>query len=425
MSIKKKISKLYSSGRTGKVAKICTALLIIGSIAGVGAYLQFSGKAATPVTSFESESAAKTAPAASVSDATASGGSALKFTTATAAQTMLMCVSDSPGDHGGTEEWDGWREYRETSMLTRANKTGNLRPKALAYSESGPNLGGTNPDYNTVYSHVLGKLNSFYYTTATGQTHSSRWGIKLYWSNGNENYDKGALAVPHTAAGIAAYTVSQKALYEAIHYVDPTTGQPRFPDAFAGSNPVTGAELEGTIADYLHPTAKYHDFVMWSMYPGGRDETTDDPTFNWPGYSESVMGNRDGFLIRTFYRTKQAESFAGHPLMIIMGEVGIGNDPSDGTTRPYYAVHGLAHAVNRLAKQYSLVMPLACWWDEQVDASSPQNKLSDEQAGLNPTTREAWQNWQQYDHLLGGTHPSTWSGNPKAAWKVTGTPPTQ
>lgn len=397
-------------------------------VAGVfGLLTLMASRAATSTTSIEAEDGNGSNSLQLVSDPAASGGTAVKFTADNTVNPteMLMCVNDSPNDHGGTEQWDAWRTYREGSMLALANRTGNLRPKALAYSESGPNLGGANPNYNTIYNHVLDKLNSFYYTSAAGQTHSSRWGIKLFWSNGNENQDKGALTLPHTTAGINAYTTSQKALYDAIHYIDAFTGKRRFPDAFAGSNPVHYSEKLGEIEDWLHPSAPYHDFVMWSMYPPGRKQTESDPTFNWPTFDESKRDSAEGFLIRTFYRTKQAEAVAGHPIMIATGELGIGADPGDGTTRPYYATYGLAHALERLAKQYSLQMPFACWWDEQVDPTSPPNILSDEPAGLNPTTRQAWQNWKQYDTFNGGTLPASWANNPKAAWKTSGTPPTQ
>lgn len=406
--------------------------LLSGVLFGIiGLSIIFVVQAATPEATFEADAGARSSNALLATDTTASNNKAIKFgsgvtTPPQSGQTMLMGSSASPNDHGGTEEWDVWRVYREGPMLTLANRTGNLRPKALAYSEDGPNLGGSNPNYTTVYNHVMSKLNSFYYTSASGQTHSSRWGIKLFWSNGNENHDKGALAEPHTAAGISAYTTSQRALYEAAHYIDPATGQRRFPDAYAGSNPTHEAEFKGVVEDWLHASAMYHDFVMWSMYPPGRNTTITDPTFNWPSFNEADRTNRErGFLIRGFYRTKQAQAFAGHPLMIAVGEIGIPDDPDDGTTRPFYAAHGLAHGLNRLSGQYGLEIPFACWWDQQVDPNEPSIILSDEPAGLNPTTRQAWQNWTQYDHLRGGTHPSSWAGNPKSSWKTTGTFPTQ
>jgi len=339
---------------------------------------------------------------------------------------MLMGVSNSTNDHGGTEDWDVWRVYNESAMLTLANRTGSLRPKALAYSESGPNLGGANPVYSTVYAHVLDKLNSFYYTTDTGQTHTARWGIQLYWSNGNENMDKGALGPDQRtgpADNVPGFVESQRALYNAVHYVDPSTGQRRFPDAFAGSDPTHDAEKKGIVEEWLTPSAPYHDFVMWSMYPPGRKNTEADPTFNWPTYSEAAKDTTEGFLIRTFARTKQAESVAGHPIMIAVGEIGIGDDPGDGYTRPFYAVYGMAHALTRLADQYDLQIPFACWWDNQTDSTSPQNILSDEPTGLNPSTRVAWQNWALYDRFRGGTNPPTFPNTPKSTWKTSGTFP--
>lgn len=339
--------------------------------------------------------------------------------------TMLMGCSASKNDHGGTEVWDGWRTYTRSALFNYANRTGSQRPKFVAYSEDGPNLGGTNPNYTTVYDHVRSELETFYY--ASGNTHSTRWGIKLFWSNGNEMYDKGALAEPHTEAGINNYITSQKALYDAIHFT--SGGVRRYPDAFAGSNPTQNAEQQGKVADWLHPAARYHDFVMWSMYPPGRNSTVSDPRYDWPSFVEADRTSlQNGFLIRCFYRTKQAEAAArtatgnaNFSLQIGCGEVGIGNDPSDSTTRPYYAVHGLAGAMQKLSNQYGLPMPFVCWWDNELNGG-PQNILSDEQAGTNPSTRVAWQGWPSYHHEFGGVHPSSWVGNPKSAWNTTGTP---
>ena len=340
------------------------------------------------------------------------------------AHTMLMGCSDSRSDNGGTEDWDVWRVYREGPMLALANRTGTLTPKALAYSESGPNLGGANPSYATVYDHVLSKLNSFYYTSASGQAHSPRWGIQLYWSNGNENHDKGALTRPLTPAKVQAFVTSQRALYDAVHYVDPSTGDRRFPDAFAGSNPTHNAEREGLVEEYLHPSARYHDFVMWSSYPPGRENTSADPTYHWPSFSEADRNEPSGFLLRTFYRTKQAEAHAGHPLLLGVGEIGIGDDPDDPTTRPYYAVHGLAHALLRLADQYDLGIPFATWWDNQVNTASSQNRLSDERSYDGPSTREAWQKHLSFNHQRGGSHPPSWPDAPRPGWKDVGAAPT-
>lgn len=351
--------------------------------------------------------------------------------------TMMMGVSDSSYDHGGTEVWDGWRIYKRSALYAKCNLTGNLRPKYVAYSVDGTPLGSagniaiSTMDYATIYQYVLGELNAFYYTTDTGQTHSARWGIQLYWSNGNENSDKGILSTPHTQANIDAFVnESQRALYDAVHYIDPTTRVRRFPDAYAGSDPTHFQESAGIVADWLHPSAQYHDFVMWSMYPPGRDQTAADPTFNWPSLVEADRTKVEGFLLRCFYRTFLAQARARtdtgdstRSLLIGCAEIGIGDDPNDSTTRPYYVVHGLAGGMQKLADQYSLSMVFATWWDSQKQGvvNAPQNRLSDEPVSTNPSTREAWQNWQVYNHQFGGTHPASWAGNPKPGWKTTGT----
>lgn len=372
-----------------------------------------------------------TVKAFNASGASAASNSINVTLDAAAATLTLMGSSRSDYDHGGFANWDIWRVYTRTKMYEAANLTGVNKPKAVAYSEEGQNLGGANPNYATVYAHVLDELNTFYYTTSTGQTHTARWGIKMYWSNGNENFDKGALANP-TTANIALYTNnSQKALYDACHYIDPTTGQRRFPDAYAGSNPTQNAEQQGKVQAWLHPSAKYHDFVMWSFYNPGRLDTVDVPTFDWPSKVEADRTKRDsGFLIRCYYRTKQAQAQAridlGDPnfrIGISCGEVGIAHDPSDSTTRPYYAVYGIAGVADQLATQYDLDLPFLCWFDSWTgEADHGKYYFEDDPVGTNPTTAVAWRNWKTYHTAYGGTKAATWTGNPKSAWKDTGTP---
>lgn len=352
---------------------------------------------------------------------------------------IMMGCSNSVNEHGDTEVWEGWRAYTSSSLLSLANRTGTQRPKFIAYSKTGANLGGTNPVYSTVYNEVLADLNNFYYG-GTGNTHSARWGIELYWSNGNENHDKGALSIastagpnPHSTAQINAYKTSMQALYDACHLT--VGGVRRFPDAYAGSDPTTEAERNGWVEDWLHPSAQYHDFVMWSIYPAGRKDTEADPTFNWASTVDADWDNSpDGYMVRCFRRTAAAAAVAGHPIALGVGETGTGDDPGDSTTRPYWAVHGFMQPLMKLSTQYGVEVPFACWWDNQTDVSSPQNILSTgspawadgativgEPASTNPSTRQAWQNHLQYNHLRGGTHPASWAGNPKAGWKTTGT----
>jgi hypothetical protein len=331
-----------------------------------------------------------------------------------APSTTLMGCSASPNDHGGTDVWDGWRVYTETTLYQVANRQGSLRPKFLLYSKQSTPFSGT---YQATYDQVLADLNEFYYST--GNTPSSRWGIKLYWSNGNEMATKGVLATPHTAAGIASFTTGQRALYDACHYAP--GGVRRFPDAYAGSDPTTTQEKSGYVEDWLHPTAQWHDFVAWSNYPGGRDETPEDPTFDWASTTDADWDNApQGYMVRCVRRTALAAQFAGKQLGYLVGEVGCGNDPDDGTTRPYWIVHGFMHRLLTAGEQYNVPIWAVCWWDNQVDAAAPQNILSDEQAGLNPTSRQAFQNHLAYNHLRGGTRPAAWVGNPKSAWKTSG-----
>lgn len=339
----------------------------------------------------------------------------------------IMGVSNSPNSHGGTEDWDSWRAYTETTLYQLANRTGVLRPKAILYSKDGANLGGTNPVYSTVYNEVLGDLNTFYYN-GTGNTQSARWGIQLRWSNGNEMHNKGALTLAqsapaggHTTAQVTAFGVSQKALYDAVHLV--VNGQRRFPDAYAGSDPTTEAERSGWVAEWLDATAQWHDFVAWSIYPAGRKDTVDDPTFNWPSLNPADANLAPhGYMVRCFERVEQSTLAAGLPMGSIaldVGETGTGDDPGDSTTRPYWAVHGFMHPLVTLSEDYGIPLGTVNWWDNELSAG-PQNILSDEPTSTSPSTRIAWQNWETYDHLRGGTHPSSWAGNPKAVWKTTG-----
>lgn len=341
----------------------------------------------------------------------------------------LMGCSTSNQDHGGTLVWDSWRVYQESEMLQVANRTGSQRPKALLYSKGGSPLGGTSPSYAAVYAEVLADLNAFYYN-GTGQTRSSRWGIQLRWSNGNEMHNKGVLSLPqtaepgaHTSTQVAGFATSQRALHDACHYVDPATGQRRFPDAYAGSDPTTEAERSGWVEEWLHASIQHHDFVAWSIYPGGRKDTVSDPTYNWPSLSPSqAQIAPHGYMVRCFERVKLACVAAGKPVSSValdVGETGIGDDPDDSTTRPYWAVHGFMHSLVTLSENYGIPLGTVNWWDNEL-TDGPQNILSDEPPTTNPSTRVAWQNWQQYDHQRGGTHPASWAGNPKAGWKTTG-----
>jgi hypothetical protein len=243
-------------------------------------------------------------------------------------------------------------------------------------------------------------------------------------------HNKGVLSIaqtagpdPHTATQIAGFSVSQRALYEACHSIDPTTHQRRFPDCYAGSDPTTEAERSGWVKDWLHPTAQWHDFVAWSIYPAGRKDTVDDPTFNWPSLNPADANLAPhGYMVRAFERVRQATLAAGLPMGSIalhVGETGTGDDPDDSTTRPYWAVHGFMHPLMTLSEAYRIPVGTVNWWDSEL-SGGPQNILSDEPASTSPSTRVAWQNWASYDELRGGILPATWVANPQADWKTTG-----
>ena len=375
---------------------------------------------------------------------------AITFTTLTEPPvTVVMLIGSSQNNAapGGFAIWDGYRVYNRGDLYAQANRTGSARPKFLAYSEQGPNLGDASPVYATVYNHVLAELNTFYYD-GTPSTQSARWGIDLYWSNGNENYDKGALSpaptgtTGHTDAQVAAFTVSQQALYDACHYAP--GGVRRFPRAYAGSNPTQEAERLGYCQKYLGATGRYHDFIMWSMYPPGRGVSQVDwarnPRWDWPTLNDAQWNNSQlGFLTRCYRRTKAAQTQAridtGNPnfkIAIACGEVGIASNPDDRACRPYYAVHALFGNMWQLATQYNLEMPFACWWDSQTATDKPHNVLTDEpptsdhlafgqgnsagnnSVAANPSTAEAIRNWKLYDKRQpGSSQPAQWSGFPR------------
>lgn len=375
---------------------------------------------------------------------------AITFTTLTETPVtveMLIGASQNNASPGGFSVWDGYRVYNRSDLYAQANKSGSARPKFIAYSEQGANLGDSNPVYNTVYNAVLNELNTFYYDN-TASTQSARWAVRLFWSNGNENYDKGALSpapsgtTGHTDDQVARFTVSQQAGWDAVHYAP--GGTRRFPNASWGSNPTTEAERLGYCQKYLGATARYHDFVMWSMYPPGRGVSQPtwarNPRWDWPTLVDSQWAHTQlGWLTRCYRRTKamqtQARIDTGNPTLKIQigcGEVGIASNPDDRACRPYYAVHALFGNMWQLATQYNLEMPFACWWDSKTAEDKPHNILTDEpptsdhlsfgqgnsagnnSVAANPSTAEAIRNWKLYDKRQpGSSQPAQWTGFPR------------
>lgn len=368
-------------------------------------------------------------------------------TTNSAVTTYALMGSSSSGEGaGGSDDWDGWRIYTRGELYQRSNQTGASKPLFIAYSEQGSPFSGS---YASIKAHVVDELEAYYYTTTGAQ--SARWGIKLYWSNGNENSDKGMLAA-NNASNLALYLDSQRGLYDAVHTLN-GDGARRYPAAYAGTNPTQEHERTGIVQWWLHPGAVYHDFVMWSMYPPGRGvndpSLSRNPRLDWPSVLESERNNiRRGFLTRCFYRTKQAENYArangkpNHKLDMGCGETGQASDPDDRSARPYYSVHAIAYTQHQLAGIYNLDFVFDCWWDNKTAEDKPHNVLLDEPpnsdhlsfgtgaaagsnaVATNPSTMQAWKNWRLYDKRIvgAGNLPAQWAGNPKVSWNNDGTP---
>jgi hypothetical protein len=343
--------------------------------------------------------------------------------------TLLGASTSAGSTHGNYgNNWPVWRAYNLSSLNSNAAKT--PKPLAIAYSESGPNLGGATPDYTTIFNHCRSTLDTFYYG-GTGQTQNANRTIKFYWSNGNENYNKGIFASTLTTypqATLDAYTASMKALYDACHYIDPVTGARRYPNAFAGSNPTQYQEFKGWASPGLMASARYHDFVMWSNYSD--TGTPADGTaiqYVWPytgprNPTQAQLDDTRGWLMRCVNRTKlmedKARSERGDTVRIAysVGELGVNRSPSDPTLRPYYAVHAFYGGLRSLCNLFDLDFAFACWWDGGTNALFS----FDDNMTQGPTTAEAWHDAPQYNHIFGGTHPPEWVGNPKASWNTNG-----
>lgn len=345
--------------------------------------------------------------------------------------TMMGTSATPVSPHGNIKDWEGYRAYNFSTMNALANgSTGQHIPKFLAYSETGSPFSGSAASITT---HVKSVLDTFYYNPASSQTHSTRWGIKLYWSNGNENYTTGKIP------NVTNYVTSMQGLHDAIHFIDPVTSARRYPDAFAGSNPTTNQEFGGDVQTALHASALYHDFVMWSMYPLDLGNDGDVITYDWPSLTESDRTNSKlGYLIRCFYRTQQAQAQArtdlSNPtfrLAIGSGEGGNTRSPGDTTLRPYWAVNAFYRGAAKLSAQYDIDMPFLCWWDDggglyaggQTVAGRSTEFGADDTGSAhpaNPTTAFAWRNAPNLVDDLGGTEPTQWSANPKVGWTTSG-----
>jgi hypothetical protein len=366
----------------------------------------------------------------------------------TGTSTILIGCSDSPNDHGGTENWDGWRDYTKNARDQRLAKTGAQAVKYIAYSE-GPTPFTTG--VAATRQHVIDDLNAVYYIGgATSQTRNlQNWGKKIFWSNGNEMDDKGLLGPDGRAPGsvsnanLTAFQNSQQGLWEGCNFVDPTTGQRRFPDAYASVDPTQNHELDGIVEDWTSfgNVAMYIDHMFWSGYAQGRQfGNGSQPRWDWPSplNTPSVRADaQQGNLMRCFFRTnevrlrKRALLGPSADITIGIGEYGYPSDPTDNTARPYFIVYGAIGEVARLGVQFNMKVEHFTYWDNAKAGAQPHNILTDEPPNsdhggtgtTNPTTTFALKNWKTLDYRQpGGAKHANWAANPKASWNQTGTP---
>jgi hypothetical protein len=404
------------------------------------------------------------------------------FTTSPASTFIFnpaMGVSDGNNYHGGAtsanNDWDAWRSYNYSNAKTKANLPGTSKPRVIGVTGNTSSQGAIWTDRTAAYNYWVGNLEDFYYGTGSAE----RKTVELHIGNGNEYGDK----VRENQTALDNFVAGCQGIYEATRRLN-TDGTRRYPLASAWIDPTHEQENQRdnlndngnacwSVAITAAAAAPYLDGIAWSMYPPGRKYEINnipqvgDPQYNWPSFVEADRwtGNL-GFLYRCFKRTKEAGDSAGKTLKIAVWEFGIGDDPDDVTTRPYYATH-LVGSMGRLSQQFGLPMTEIIWWDQQKNETStdvgphPQNLLSagpgvqirrqvngvwitsnilpndaanasigsaggyaegalGERTSANPTTTQALKNWRTYNEYYGGTNPSpAWDGNPKVGWNDT------
>jgi hypothetical protein len=362
-------------------------------------------------------------------------------------------VSDGNNYHGGStsqnNDWDAWRSYNYANAKSKANLLGASKPKIVGVTGNpGGSQGAVWRVELDAYNYWVGNLEDFYYGTGSAE----RKNVELHIGNGNEYGDK----ILQTQAQLDGWVAGCKGIYDATRRLN-TDGTRRYPLASSWIDPTHEQENQRdalndngsacwSVAITAAAAAPYLDGIAWSMYPPGRSSTEYDPTYNFPSFVEADRYDvQKGFLYRCFKRTQEAQAAArtatGNPnfkLKIACWEVGIGDDPDDTVTRPYYAVYGLVGSMGRLAKEMGLEMTEIIWWDQQKKEAPnergphPQNILSTgetriyngtgdpslttsyvnvsstdanaytagalgERTATNPSTRVAWQNWRTYN----------------------------
>lgn len=363
----------------------------------------------------------------------------------------LIGCSNSVNTHGGTDDWDAWRVYAFSSgtdggAISIASRTGATHPKSIALTDDGSGSGGIWTNYASANTFWINALDEFYYGGNGSQTimtpHAVRGDVELHIANGNEYGDK------VNSGNMTGFVNGCRGIYDATRVLNPN-GSRRYPLASSWLDPTHNQEQTCIIdsekatpnlawsylSESIGRAVPYLDGVAWSMYPPGRDATAADPTLDWPSFDLDMpyddtlsAGNvrlQRCYLTRCFARTYMCQYPSTNPyissfkpLKIACWEIGTGDFPLSQSIRPYYAAHVIA-SMGALSKQTGLTMSTIYWWDnEKAEAGSPQNILTDEP---NPgtgqiTTRQAWQNWNTYNHFEGDSHPADWPANPPNTW---------
>jgi beta-glucanase (GH16 family) len=142
-----------------KNLRIGLVIVFVVAVASIGSYLLFHSHAATPTASLESERGSVNNPAASKTDATASGGKAVLFGPASTGSNLVF-DDEFSGSSVDTSKWTVWNnttlsydaEYITSRPQNLFEQNGILTLRALKES-----LGGRS--YTSAYLNTIGKQN--------------------------------------------------------------------------------------------------------------------------------------------------------------------------------------------------------------------------------------------------------------------------
>jgi hypothetical protein len=298
------------------------------------------------------------------------GGSAGSGAPNGGTSSTLMGVSASKYDHGGISKWDAMRVYSLAKVATAIQAGAKI--VALSDDSGSPpmKIAGGQASANALDTW----LSSFY---------TAHPNVEVDFANGNE-VDTG------TNVDMAGFAATYAAMRQVID---------KYPKASLWID-LTHYKISQGVSDaFMQAAAPYLDGVAASIYPPGRKQSP----IVWSAYPSFV---NDVFQIAAKYGIRK----------VALWETGIGPDVqhNDANHRPYYAAH-LAKYVYEYAQQNGFELPVMLWWDSIASqANAPDDILSDDLAGANPSTAEAWKNWQSYFPAYGGATPSTWTSEPPA-----------